>query len=294
MDRSWLHPQSRAALGVQRREPLTADNLAAVRRSMVAAAPDEVGPGRAIQEVRDVDAGGVPARLYRDGAGAGVLVYAHGGGWVMGDLDTHDGMCRELAAVTGWDVLSVDYRLAPESPYPAACDDVDRAVAWARAEGGRRIAVGGDSAGGLLAATAARRARDAGQPVAAQVLICPALDPAMDYPDLDEYGLHRDEMAFFWDAFAPAGVDRSVADLDPLRADLRGLPPALVITAELDVLCDEGERYAARLSEAGVSTVCTQYQAMIHNFPRKLALFDAAPVALGQIAAGLARIIVRT
>jgi acetyl esterase len=258
---------------------------------MVAAAPDEVGPGRAIRQVLDVDAAGVPARLYRDGTsdgtGLGVLVYAHGGGWVMGGLDTHDGMCRELAALSGWDVLAVDYRLAPESPYPAACDDLDRAIAWARAQDDRPVAVGGDSAGGLLAATAARRARDGGRPVAVQLLICPVIDPAMAYPELDEYGLHRDEMAFFWNAFAPPGVDRSLADLDPLRADLRGLPPAIVITAELDVLRDEGERYATRLGEAGVPAVCTRYQGMVHNFPRKLALFDAAPIALAQLAAGL-------
>jgi acetyl esterase len=287
VDVSRLHPQSRSALGVQQREPLTAANLAAVRRSIVAAVPDEVGPGRPIREVLDVDAGGVPARLYRDGPGEGALVYAHGGGWVMGSLDTHDGMCRELAALTGWAVLSVDYRLAPESPYPAACDDLDGAIAWARAEVDPRIAVGGDSAGGLLAATAARRARDAGRPVTAQVLICPVVDPAMAYPDLDDYGLHRDEMRFFWDAFAPPGVDRTIADLDPLRAPLHGLPPALVITAELDVLRDEGERYAAALGEAGVPAVSTRYQGMVHNFPRKLALFDAAPVALAQIAAAL-------
>ncbi len=291
MDVSRLHPQSRAALGVQQREPLTVANLAAVRRSMVAAVLDEVGPGRPIRQVVDVDAGGVPARLYSDGAGEGVLVYAHGGGWVMGGLDTHDGMCRELAMLTGWDVLAVDYRLAPESPYPAACDDIDHAIAWVRASlrpgSDRPIAVGGDSAGGLLAATAARRARDAGQPVAVQVLVCPVLDPAMAYPDLDEYGLHRDEMAFFWDAFAPAGVDRSRADLDPLRAPLEDMPPAIVITAELDVLRDEGERYAARLGQAGVRAVGTRYQGMVHNFPRKLAVFDAAPIALAQIAAAL-------
>jgi acetyl esterase len=286
MDVSRLHPQSRAALGVQQREPLTVDNLAAVRRSMVAAAPDEVGAGRSIREVADIDAGGVPARLYKDETEHGVLVYAHGGGWVMGDLDTHDGMCRELAAVTGWTVISVGYRLAPESPYPAACDDLDRAVQWAQAHT-KKTAVGGDSAGGLLAVTAAKRARDAGQPVVAQVLICPVLDPAMDYPDLDDYGLHREEMAFFWDAFAPSGIDRSAADLDPLRSPLEGMPPALVITAELDVLRDEGERYAARLGAAGTRAVCTRYQGMVHNFPRKLALFDAAHVALGQIAAAL-------
>jgi acetyl esterase len=111
----------------------------------------------------------------------------------------------------------------------------------------------------------------------------------MDYPDLDAYGLHRDEMRFFWDAYAPPGIDRTQPDLSPLRADLAGLAPALVITAELDVLCDEGERYAARLIEAGVPVTATRYQALVHNFPRKLALFDAAYPAIAQIAAVLSR-----
>src|SRR5690349_6361151 len=125
MDLARLHIQARAALGVQRRVPLTRENLVEVRRSMLDATPDEVGPGPRIETVVDLDAGGVPARLYRD-AGSGrtpVVVYAHGGGWVLGGLDTHDGLCRHLAAASGWAVLSVDYRLAPEHPYPAAIDD---------------------------------------------------------------------------------------------------------------------------------------------------------------------------
>jgi acetyl esterase len=294
-----MHPQARTALGVQLRVPLTVDNLPAARRSLVDAAPAEVGAGPAIRRVVDVDAGGVPARLYHDGDGEQpVLLYAHGGGWVMGDLATHDGLCRHLAAASSWAVLAVDYRLAPEFPYPAALDDVERALDWVRNTGAAehgldaaRIAVGGDSAGGHIAAVTARRARDAGRPLAAQVLICAVIDPAMDYPDLDEFGLHRDEMRFFWDAVAPAGTDRTHPDLDPLRADPAGLPPALVITAELDVLCAEAERYAARLMNAGVPVVSTRYQGMIHNFPRKLALFDAAPIAVAQIAAGLDRLV---
>jgi acetyl esterase len=119
------------------------------------------------------------------------------------------------------------------------------------------------------------------------VLICPVIDPAMAYPELDKYGLHRDEMRFFWDAYAPPGVDRAQPDLSPLRAELAGLPPALVITAQLDGLCDEGEEYAARLMTAGVSVTATRYQGLIHNFPRKLALFDAAYLAVAQIAAML-------
>jgi acetyl esterase len=298
MDPARLHPQARAALGVQQRVPLSVENLAGVRRSMIDATPAEVGAGPRLRRVVDVDADGVPARLYRTGAddGTPVLLYAHGGGWVMGNLDTHDGLCRHLVASTGWAVLAVDYRLAPECPYPAAVDDVDRALAWLRRTGAAahgldpaRIAVAGDSAGGHLAAVSARRARDAGHPVAAQVLICPVIGPATDYPALDEYGLHRDEMRFFWDAFAPPGVDRTHPDLDPLRAEFAGLPPAVIITAELDVLRDEGERYAARLLGAGVPVVCVRYQGLIHNFPRKLALFDAAHAALAQIAAALQR-----
>ncbi|NYF59935.1 alpha/beta hydrolase [Micromonospora purpureochromogenes] len=246
----------------------------------------------------DVDAGGVAARLYRDGDhdAMPVVLYAHGGGWVMGSVDTHDGLCRHLAAESGWAVLSVDYRLAPEYPYPAAVDDMARALTWLRGPGAARhgldpgrIAVAGDSAGGHLAAVTARRARDAGIRLAGQILICPVIDPAADYPALDEYGLDREEMRFFWDAYAPPGVDRTQPDLDPLRADLTGLPPAVVITAELDLLSAEGERYAARLLAAGVPVTAARYQGLIHNFPRKLALFDAAHVALAQLAAALNR-----
>src|SRR4051812_18631480 len=122
MDLHRLHPQARAALAAQHRAPLTRENLGDVRRSMVDAVSDEVGAGPALRTVDDVDADGVAARLYADGDDGSVLVYAHGGGWVMGDLDTHDGLCRHLAAATGWAVLSVDYRRAPGSAFPAAVD----------------------------------------------------------------------------------------------------------------------------------------------------------------------------
>jgi acetyl esterase len=298
MDPARLHPQARAALAAQIYAPLTVPGLGEVRRSMVDAIAVEVGTGPAVATVVDVDAGGVPARLYRDGTAlAPVILYAHGGGWVMGDLDTHDGLCRHLVAASGWAVLAVDYRRAPEHPYPAAVEDLSRALDWLRAEAaGRygldpaRIAVGGDSAGGLLATVLARRVRDAGRGLAAHVLICPVIDPAQDYPALDDYGLHRDEMRFFWDAYAPPGVDRTGPDLNPLRADLAGPPPAVVVTAELDILCDEGERYAAGLLAAGVPVVSVRYQGLIHNFPRKLAMFDAAHAAVAQIGVVLSRI----
>ncbi|TYC21853.1 alpha/beta hydrolase [Micromonospora sp. MP36] len=283
---------------VQQRVPLTRANLPAARLSMVQATPEEVGSGPVIRSVVTVDAGGVPARLYRDDDhdAMPVVLYAHGGGWVMGSVDTHDGLCRHLAAASGWAVLSVDYRLAPEHPYPAAVDDMARALSWLRGPGAARhgldpgrMAVAGDSVGGHLAAVTARRARDAGIRLAGQILICPVIDPAADYPALDDYGLDREEMRFFWDAFAPPGVDRTQPDLDPLRADLTGLPHAVVITAELDLLSAEAERYAARLLAAGVPVTATRYQGLIHNFPRKLALFDAAHVALAQVAAALNR-----
>ncbi len=298
MDLARLHPQARAAMAAQVYAPLTVENLPEVRRSMADAIPVEVGTGPGLATVRDVDAGEVPARLYRNGdALAPVILYAHGGGWVMGGLDTHDGLCRSLVAASGWAVLAVDYRRAPEHPYPAAIEDLSRALAWLRADGAaeyglnpRRIAVGGDSAGGHIAAVLARRARDADADLAAQILICPVVDPAQDYPTLDEYGLHRDEMRFFWDAYAPRGVNRAVPDLNPLAADLTGLPPSVIVTAELDILCDEGERYAAALLAAGVPVVAARYQGLIHNFPRKLALFDAAHTAVAQIAAVLSGI----
>jgi acetyl esterase len=289
MELARLHPQARAALSAQVRAPLTIDNLAEVRASMIEAAPVEVGTGPDLRHVDDVDAGGVRGRFYRDDDDRPVLVYAHGGGWVMGDLETHDGLCRQLARSSGWAVLAVDYRLAPEAPFPAAVEDVSAAVGWARRYG--TVALAGDSAGGQLAAVVARRERDAGRQVAAQVLICPALDPDMTYPDLDDYGLHSDEMRFFWDAFAPAPVDRSDPDLNPFRVtDLAGLPPAVVITAELDVLRDEGERYAAALLAAGVPVVSVRHQGVNHNFVRKLAIFDAAYVAVAEIATVLRRV----
>jgi acetyl esterase len=297
MDPTRLHPQARAALTAQPRAPLTRSTLAEVRRSMVEAIPAEVGAGPPVATVVDVDAGGVPARLYRDAAGGRtpVILYVHGGGWVMGNLDTHDGLCRHLAAASGWAVLAVDYRLAPEHPYPAAVEDVCRALDWLHSGAHRyeldphRIAVAGDSAGAQLAAVLARRARDAGAALAAQILICPVIDPAADYPPLDEYGLDREEMGFFWDAYAPPGIDRTQPDLNPLGADLAGLPPAVVITAELDLLRDEGERYASALLRVGVPVVAARYQGLIHNFPRKLAMFDAANAAVAQIAAVLRR-----
>jgi acetyl esterase len=287
-----LYPQARAAIGAQEKVALSLERLGEARRGMVDALGGEVLPGPPVKVVRGVDADGVPARLYvPDAAACPVVVYLHGGGWVLGGLDTHDGVCRLLAARSSCAVLAVDYRLAPEHPYPAAFADLERAAGWLRGGGAAgypldpsRLAIAGDSAGGHLAAVGARRARDRGEPYAYQVLACPVIDPAMRYPDLDGYGLDREEMRFFWEAFAPSGrVDRRHPDLAPLNAELAGLPPAFVLTAEYDVLREEGEAYAAALASAGVPTVAVRYLGLNHNFQRKTALFDAAPLALAQI-----------
>ncbi len=260
---------------------------------MLDAVGEQVGPVRPVRHVHDLDADGVPVRLYRDSTApvTPVLLYAHGGGWVLGDLTTHDGLCRLLAAETGWSVVAVDYRRAPESPFPAAFEDLDVVIGWLHRHGQRHaldpttMAVAGDSAGGLLAAVTAHRARDAGRGFAAQVLICPVTSPAQGYPDLGNDALQPAEMTDFWDAFAPPGTDR--AALDPFQGDPTGLPPAVIVTAELDILRDEAERYAAHLTAAGVPVIATRYLGTFHNFPRKLALTPDASVAVAQIAAAL-------
>lgn len=293
-----LHPQSIAATAQwdQDRADLTApgldlDALRAEDREHALTLPKTP-----VAEVRDLDAGGVPARLYRPtGAAAPVLLHAHGGGFVFGDLETHDSHCRSLAARSGWAVVAIDYRLAPEHPYPAAPDDVDTVLRWVRAEGTglgldtSRIAIVGDSAGGNLAFTAAYRNPGA---FAAAIIVYPCIDPTGSLPSYrrEDGGLAPETMDWFWDQYLPAGVDRSTPELNPLRLDLGAMPPCLVITAEHDPLVDEGEALAARLAAAGVEVVGSRYLGMVHGFFGTPELFDAADHADAQVAAYLARV----
>lgn len=216
----------------------------------------------------------IPARVYRpEGADPdGPLILSfHGGGWVLGDLDQHDPGSRALAQGTGATVVSVDYCLAPEHPYPAPLDEAYAAVCWA-AEQSSAVAVTGDSAGGNLAAAVCLVARDRNGPaIAFQLLDYPALDVRMDTPSYaelaDGYMLTASSMRWFWGHYLGGNLEAADAYASPsLAEDLSGLPPALVITAAYDPLRDEGERYAQRLREAGVDALSSRYDGMIHGF----------------------------
>jgi acetyl esterase len=298
-----LNPQV-AASGQARRRPgpelLAGDPrqlLAFIRQAMEDANEAETGPALPLPVVADVDAGGVPARLYATKVDAPVLVYLHGGGWCYGSIETVDRFCRRVADRSGCAVLSVGYRLAPEHPFPAPLEDVEAVLAYVRASGGElgidpaRLAIGGDSAGGQLAAVTARRQRDAGTPLDYQVLIYPAIDPltaSESYAELGSYGLDRSSMKLAWETFVPDPVRRMSPDVAPLAAaDLSGLPAALILTAEYDVLRDEGADYADALLAAGVPVVHTRYMGVNHGFARKIGTIDDARVAADQVAAAL-------
>ncbi|MFN8624623.1 MAG: alpha/beta hydrolase [Candidatus Binatia bacterium] len=245
--------------------------------------------------------GVIPVRVYtpeQDGP-LPILVYFHGGGWVFGDLESHDGVCRALANAARCLVVSVDYRLAPEHKFPAAVEDTYAATQWVAAHAGdfggdpMRIAIGGDSAGGNLAAVVALVARDRhGPQLTYQVLIYPATDTACDTVSRQEnaegYLLTLDMIRWFQNHYLRDAEDGENPYVAPLRAhDLHGLPPALVLTAEFDPLRDEGEAYAARLRAAGVATTLIRYDGMIHGFFGMGAVFDRARTALDEVAAAL-------
>ncbi|MGZ4202122.1 MAG: alpha/beta hydrolase, partial [Thermoleophilaceae bacterium] len=239
-------------------------------------------------------AGPVGARLYRPSPDApGTIVYLHGGGWVLGGLDEFDRLARALSAASDCDLVSVDYRLAPEHPFPAALEDADAALRGVaeRLAGDRPLVVMGDSAGGTLAAVVAARARDRGEPeVALQVLVYPVTDAGMDTPSYHEhedfFPLGRADMEWFWDHYAPAGVDRGDPELSPLRReDLSGLPPALVLVAGHDPNRDEAIAYAERLGDAGVEATLVRYDDVMHGFLSLTGVISRADEAI----AGLGR-----
>lgn len=286
---SGLHPQVRKALDDYERTvsdmgltDFHSGGVDKARELMQAlAAPRESLPE--IHSVQDRTVPGpegeIPIRIIRpsDDTNLPLLLWFHGGGWVVGDLDSSELSSRRLANEVGCVVVSVGYRLAPEAPFPAAIDDCTAAVEWAIASAGElgidssRIAVGGDSAGGNLAACAALRMARKGQTLAFQLLVYPVTDADFDRPSYLENGqgylLTREAMRWFWDCYVPDQGDRWDPDACPIRAkDLSWLPPAMVITAEYDPLRDEGEAYGAALESAGVPVQVQRYEGVNHGF----------------------------
>jgi acetyl esterase len=249
-------------------------------------------------------AGRLPLRIYNPHPGEllPVVMFFHGGGWVICDLDTHDSCCRALSIAAHAIVVSVDYRLAPEHKFPAAPDDCFAATEWVSKHAaqiggdGQRLAVAGDSAGGNLAAVTALRAREQGAPhLRGQVLIYPVTDyydpgaPSL-VENAEGYGLTRDSMVWFWDHYLNSPSEANHPYAAPNRVlDLSGLPPALTITAEFDPLRDEGEQYAGRLKAAGVESTLTRYDGMIHGFFSALGLYSQGQDAINEAGRWLKR-----
>ena len=312
-----LHPQARALLNLieERNVPPThtltpaqARAMYRERRFFTQPDPPEVALVRDL--AMPVAGGDIALRLYRPAGSSSdsllpVLVYYHGGGWVIGDLDTHDTLCRELANGSGCAVVAVDYRMAPEHRFPAAALDAIAAARWVHDNAtllhldATRMAVGGDSAGGNLAAVVAQAARDEGGPALAfQLLIYPATDNRRTAPSHQANGegylLTRDTIGYFHDHY----ITEAAQDLDwraspLLRDSLAGLPPALVLTAGYDPLRDEGLQYAQRLTEAGNRATLVCFERQIHGFITMGRVIDEAAEAVQLCASHLGRALQR-
>lgn len=302
-----LDPQAQKVV-----DTIAALNLKPIKDSTPAEARESMrtrtaglGPVEDVPAVADhrvpVEGGEITVRLYAP-AGIGphpTLVFYHGGGWVIGDLYTHDGLCRSIVNAAGCAVASVDYRLAPEFKFPVAVEDSYAALKWVAANGPRlgldsaRLAVGGDSAGGNLAAVMALLARDRRGPrILLQVLVYPVTNYDFGTPSYAEnatgYVLTTEDMRWFWRHYLSREEQGREVIASPLRAkSLADLPPALVMTAGCDPLRDEGDAYAARLRDAGVPVTLTPYPGMFHGFMRMTRILDQARAALDEMATAL-------
>jgi acetyl esterase len=301
-----LDPQARAVLDMLAALGAPAVGTVPAPEARIAMAMQPLPPGAPVANVEDRaipgPAGQIPVRIYTPEGNAPfpVLVWFHGGGWVLGTLDASDHTCRELANTAGCVVVSVDYRLAPEHKFPASPDDCEAAYKWAVANastfGGdaRRIAVGGDSAGGNLAAVVCLRAKEKGgpQPVF-QLLVYPVTDHDFERPsyraNAEGYLLTQVGMRWFWDQYVNGPEEMSHPHAAPIHAtDLSGLPPALIITAEFDPLLDEGEAYGELLRSAGVAVVVSRYDEMIHGFFGMFPAIDKGKAAVREACQALA------
>jgi acetyl esterase len=284
--------------------PLYAMSLADARAADLAAILDSGGAPEPVHEVADLTIAGpggdLPLRLYRPASERPLpaLLYFFGGGWVLGTIDTADGVARSLANSSGALVIVVGYRLAPEHPFPAAIDDCYAALRWAAGHAGEigadpaRLAVGGDSAGGNLAAAVTLLARADGPALAGQLLVYPNTDQLADDESMraadDPFLFNRHSVAWYHRHYLSHPGDAANPLASPLRAEsLAGLPPALVITAEYDPLRDQGEAYARRLADAGVQVELSRYPGMAHGFFTMAGTVDASRDAIAQAAAQL-------
>jgi len=302
VDRSHLRPELRALLEAEdgmRLPTIDQLTLGEARASSEIAIAELWGPVEPVAAVDDlsVDAGSSPlrARLYRPGRSLGTLLFLHGGGWVVGNVDTHDGPCRMLANAVPCDVLSVEYRKAPESPFPSAVEDADGSLAWLLENGQglgldpTGVIVAGESAGANLAAVLARHARDRHISLAGQVLVTPPTDAAMATGSAGAFAagfrLTAASMAWFMGHYLAGGGVATDPDVSPLRATtLAGLAPGLIITAEFDPLRDEGRAYAARLIKAGNDVTYVESRGTIHGVFVMNAVTPAAAQLIADIA----------
>jgi acetyl esterase len=260
------------------------------------------GPPAPVHSAQDIDANGARARLYHPAGGEeNVLIWIHGGGWVLHDIDTFDALVRRLAHASACAVLAVEYRRAPEDPFPAAVEDCWAVTQWAR-DHFTQTGVGGDSAGANLAAVTAIRARDAALTIAIQVLVYPLVDYAVETADYHEhrqryelfagvegYGAdYHDSIRWLWSQYIPDAEARVNVEAAPIRASsLAGVAPALVVTAEHDILRREGLAYTQRLAADGVSVESIDYVGQVHGFLEALSLFDDADDAIRRIGAAV-------
>lgn len=274
---------------------VTPSGARAMLRASLAAAPPPSGLpvlAAVIDETITGPNGPIPIRRYIPaGQAVGTCVYFHAGGWVIGDLDFSDATCRRIVGAAKAELISVDYRLAPEHPYPQPLDDAFAALEWAARERTGPLVVMGESAGANLAAACAIRARATGGPtLAGQCLAYPVTDHGFDTPSYRELGdknwlLSTSDMRWFWDHYCPPGIDRTNPLLSPLRvASATGLPPAMILVGELDPLRDEGLAYAAKLQAGGVATETRCDPAMVHGYLGAAGAIPLAAEALAQLA----------
>ncbi len=296
-----IHPTLRPAAAAASNQPSMAQVGCQQARAEMAERTATRMPGPRIDKVIDYripgPGGTIPLRLYVPDDAPGVTMAFHGGGWLMGNLNSFDAVCRNLANDSGLAVVSVDYRLAPEHPFPAAIDDAWAATRWIAEHGHElglatsHMTVFGESAGGNLAAVVCLLARDqAGPNLLAQALVYPATDARLQADSLSQYAegfmQRKDDVVHAFRTYAlDHGVPPSTWKLSPLLAHSHaGLPPAIVVTAECDTVRDDGEAYAMKLAEAGVPATCVRYLGMLHTFYSMRGKLDAAAMAQRQIA----------